>query len=53
MALNVSPGAKRCFSSPFTATVNLYDWYAGVRGLGAPAAHVEALWPITGRGAVM
>jgi D-serine deaminase-like pyridoxal phosphate-dependent protein len=32
-------------------TVNLYDWYVGVRGLGTPAAHVEALWPITGRGA--
>jgi 3-hydroxy-D-aspartate aldolase len=33
-------------------TVNLYDWYVGVRGFGTPAAHVEALWPITGRGAV-
>jgi 3-hydroxy-D-aspartate aldolase len=33
-------------------TVNLYDWFVGVRGLGTPAAHVEALWPITARGAV-
>jgi D-serine deaminase-like pyridoxal phosphate-dependent protein len=34
-------------------TVNLYDWYVGVRGLGRPSAHVEALWPVTGRGAVI
>jgi D-serine deaminase-like pyridoxal phosphate-dependent protein len=29
-------------------TVNLYDWYVGVRG-----GVVEALWPITARGAVL
>jgi 3-hydroxy-D-aspartate aldolase len=28
-------------------TVNLYDWYVGIRG-----DRVEALWPITARGAV-
>jgi 3-hydroxy-D-aspartate aldolase len=28
-------------------TVNLYDWYAGIRAKG-----VEQLWPITARGAV-
>ena len=28
-------------------TINLYDWYVGVRG-----DRVEALWPITARGAV-
>jgi len=28
-------------------TVNLYDWYVGVRG-----ERVEAIWPITARGAV-
>ncbi len=28
-------------------TVNLYDWYVGVRG-----ERVEALWPIVARGAV-
>jgi 3-hydroxy-D-aspartate aldolase len=33
-------------------TVNLYDWYVGVRGLGTPTAHVETLWPIAARGAV-
>jgi len=29
------------------ATVNLYDWYVGIRG-----NPVEELWPITARGAV-
>ena len=29
-------------------TINLYDWYVGVRG-----GRVEALWPITARGAVL
>jgi D-serine deaminase-like pyridoxal phosphate-dependent protein len=33
-------------------TVNLYDWYVGVRGFGTPNAHVETLWPVTARGAV-
>jgi len=33
-------------------TVNLYDWYVGVRGFGTPDAHVETLWPVTARGAV-
>jgi 3-hydroxy-D-aspartate aldolase len=28
-------------------TVNLYDWFVGYRG-----DRVEALWPITARGAV-
>jgi 3-hydroxy-D-aspartate aldolase len=28
-------------------TVNLYDWYVGIRG-----NRVEQLWPITARGAV-
>jgi 3-hydroxy-D-aspartate aldolase len=28
-------------------TVNLHDWYVGVRG-----NRVEALWPITARGAI-
>jgi len=28
-------------------TVNLYDWYVAVRG-----GRVEALWPITARGAL-
>jgi D-serine deaminase-like pyridoxal phosphate-dependent protein len=33
-------------------TVNLYDWYIGVRGLETPAAHVEAVWPVAARGAL-
>jgi 3-hydroxy-D-aspartate aldolase len=33
-------------------TVNLYDWYVGVRGFGSAEAHVETLWPVTARGAV-
>jgi len=33
-------------------TVNLYDWYVGVRGFKTPDARVEALWPIAARGAV-
>jgi D-serine deaminase-like pyridoxal phosphate-dependent protein len=33
-------------------TVNLYDWYVGVRGFGTTEARVEALWPIAARGAV-
>ena len=33
-------------------TVNLHDWYVGVRGLGTQQAHVECLWPVAARGAV-
>jgi D-serine deaminase-like pyridoxal phosphate-dependent protein len=33
-------------------TVNLHDWYVGVRGLGGPQARVECLWPVAARGAV-
>jgi D-serine deaminase-like pyridoxal phosphate-dependent protein len=33
-------------------TVNLYDWYVGVRGFNTPDARVEVLWPIAARGAV-
>lgn len=33
-------------------TVNLHDWYVGVRGLHTPDAHVEALWSVAARGAV-
>jgi len=33
-------------------TVNLHDWYVGVRGFGTAAAHVEALWPVAARGAL-
>jgi D-serine deaminase-like pyridoxal phosphate-dependent protein len=33
-------------------TVNLYDWYVGIRGFGTPNAHVETLWPVAARGAI-
>jgi D-serine deaminase-like pyridoxal phosphate-dependent protein len=32
-------------------TVNLYDYYVCVRGLHGPAAKVEAIWPVSARGA--
>ena len=33
-------------------TVNLHDWYVGVRGLGSDDAHVETVWPVAARGAL-
>jgi 3-hydroxy-D-aspartate aldolase len=33
-------------------TVNLHEWYVCVRGLHGAAPHVEAIWPISARGAV-
>jgi D-serine deaminase-like pyridoxal phosphate-dependent protein len=33
-------------------TVNLHDWYVGVRGLGTEDAVVEAVWPVAARGAM-
>lgn len=33
-------------------TVNLHDWYVCVRGINGPDAHVEAVWPVAGRGAL-
>jgi 3-hydroxy-D-aspartate aldolase len=33
-------------------TVNLHDWYVCVRGLHGAEPHVEAVWPISARGAV-
>jgi len=33
-------------------TVNLHDWYVGVRGLATPEAHVACLWPVDARGAL-
>ncbi len=33
-------------------TVNLHDWYVGVRNLHAPEARVETLIPVAARGAV-
>lgn len=33
-------------------TVNLHDWYIGVRGMGTTDARVESVWPVAARGAV-
>ena len=33
-------------------TVNLHDWYVGIRGLGSENARVECLWPVAARGAL-
>jgi D-serine deaminase-like pyridoxal phosphate-dependent protein len=32
-------------------TVNLYDWYICVRGMHGAGAKVEAIWPVSARGA--
>ncbi|MBS0242819.1 MAG: DSD1 family PLP-dependent enzyme, partial [Proteobacteria bacterium] len=33
-------------------TVNLHDWYVGVRGMGTASAHVESVWSVAARGAL-
>src|SRR5262249_4500001 len=33
-------------------TVNLHDWYIGIRGLYGPDARVECIWPVAARGAL-
>jgi D-serine deaminase-like pyridoxal phosphate-dependent protein len=33
-------------------TVNLHDWYVGVRGLNGGQGCVESLWPVAARGAL-
>ncbi len=33
-------------------TVNLHDWYVGVRGMGGRDAHGETVWPGAARGAL-
>ena len=33
-------------------TVNLHDWYIGVRSLHGPDAVVENIWPVSARGAL-
>lgn len=46
-AANLGLGAKlRLIPGHCDPTVNMYDWYVGVRN-----EHVETLWPITARGA--
>ena len=33
-------------------TINLHDWYVGIRGLSGPAPRVESIWPVAARGAL-
>jgi D-serine deaminase-like pyridoxal phosphate-dependent protein len=33
-------------------TVNLHDWYVGIRGLGGSDPRVESVWPVAARGAL-
>lgn len=33
-------------------TVNLHDWYVGIRGLSGSSPIVESLWPVAARGAL-
>ncbi len=33
-------------------TINLHDWYVGVRALHTPDARVEHVWPVAARGAL-
>ena len=33
-------------------TINLHDWYIGVRGLSTSSARVESIWPVAARGAL-
>lgn len=33
-------------------TVNLHDWYVGIRGMGGASPVVESVWPVAARGAV-
>ena len=33
-------------------TVNLHDWYIGVRGLQTEDPYVEDVWPVSARGAL-
>ena len=33
-------------------TVNLHDWYVGIRNMAGSAPFVDAVWPISARGAI-
>ena len=54
-ACNVRPrlGDKICLiPGHCDPTVNLHDWYIGIRGMGTPSARVETIWPVSARGAM-
>lgn len=33
-------------------TINLHDWYVGIRGMNSLAPRVESVWPVAARGAM-
>ena len=33
-------------------TINLHDWYVGIRGMAGTSPRVECVWPVAARGAV-
>ncbi len=33
-------------------TINLHDWYIGIRGMSGPSPRVESVWPVAARGAL-
>jgi len=33
-------------------TINLHDWYVGIRGMDGPSPRVETVWPVAARGAL-
>jgi 3-hydroxy-D-aspartate aldolase len=33
-------------------TVNLHDWYVGIRGMAGDDPRVECVWPVAARGAL-
>lgn len=54
-ACNVRPklGDKICLiPGHCDPTVNLHDWYIGIRGMNTPSARVETIWPVSARGAM-
>ncbi len=54
-ACNVRPrlGDKiRLIPGHCDPTVNLHDWYVGIRGMSGPAPRVESVWPVAARGAL-
>lgn len=52
---NVRPGLGdkvRLIPGHCDPTVNLHDWYVGIRGMSGPAPVVESVWPVAARGAL-
>ncbi len=52
---NVRPGLGdkvRLIPGHCDPTVNLHDWYVGIRGMDGATPVVESIWPVAARGAV-